>query len=405
MRQAATIVMLASSWMLLMLITACGSGGINPGSHLRSDSIEGAMALADEGASSTVFVRVPASTNVLGLCLLDVQDCLKPDAKLISLKNVKGPFWRSENPLIVRTNLIISVVDQSTSERKIILRGKISRKVSSQNGDDITPPSDLAATKPVSGVAVAYDFHGTLSRDSSSAAVVRMVIQDGALSSAVRVKVKGSILNLRNSAIKIPLEREVDVMDKGVIDFTVKGLDPDTVYRIDNVTVEDTKQSSPIKVKDPYFISTAADSKISKSRRRLVLRALNEAYDWDHGMYDSTLGYAAYGGWCDRFYTWAANLEFKVRNQYSAQSLFSQYNALGDAQRITEMGIAENLAGDFIRYEGTFQGTHTFMVVAYDVATKQLWTVEGNFNNRVMRNQRKIYSPWMHGHLIEEQAK
>ena len=55
--------------------------------------------------------------------------------------------------------------------------------------------------------------------------------------------------------------------------------------------------------------------------------------------------------------------------------------------------------------EGTNQGTHTFMIVAYDVATKQLWSVEGNFNNQVMRNQRKIYSPWMHGHLVESQAR
>jgi hypothetical protein len=41
--------------------------------------------------------------------------------------------------------------------------------------------------------------------------------------------------------------------------------------------------------------------------------------------------------------------------------------------------------------------------IKLDVATKQLWSVEDNFNNQIMGNQRNFYLPWMHGHLFESQ--
>jgi hypothetical protein len=405
MPMVATFARVLCALICALSIVACGSGNIEPKSHLRSDSRNGAIALSDESPASTVYVRVNSNAQNLGICLLESADCVKTTTKLLPMTNVKGPFWRSQSPVIIRTHMTISVVEELASERKILLSGKISRKENSSTTQDIAPTGDITPPRLVSNAAVTYDFAGTLSRDSSQAAVVRMILNEGKFANSIKVKVKGTVVNLRNSAVKIPLEREVEVADKGVVDFTLKGLDPDTVYRIDNVTIEDATQGTPIKIKDSYFVSTTDDSKISKSRRRLVIRALKEAYEWDHGMYDTNLGYAAYGGWCDRFYTWAAGLEFKVKNQYSAQSFFKQYNSLGDANRIPELGVCENLAGDFIRYEGTSQGTHTFMVVAYDVATKQLWAVEGNYNNRVMRNQRKIYSPWMHGHLVEDQAR
>lgn len=405
MKPQAASLKISRALVLALALSSCGRDDLASSSHLRSDAPNGAIALSDDSPAATVFVRIPSNGGNLGVCLLEVTDCTKSETKLIALNNIKGPYWKSSSPIIIRTNMVISVVEESATERKILLRGKVSRKDNSGANEDIPAPADLTLPKPVNSAAIAYDFMGTLSRDSISSAVMRMIIQEGNLPNAVKVRVKGTIINLRNSSIKLSLDREVDVLDKGVIDFTIKGLDPDTIYRVDGITVQDAAQGTPLKVKDSYFIATTADSKVSKSRRKLVLRALKEAYDWDHGMYDSSLGYAAYGGWCDRFYTWAAALEFKVRNQYSAQSFFRQYNALGDANRIPELGVSANLAGDFIRYEGTSQGTHTFMVVAYDVATKQIWSVEGNFNNRVMRNQRKIYSPWMHGHLVDDQTK
>ena len=129
--------------------------------------------------------------------------------------------------------------------------------------------------------SVAYDFTGTLSRDSRTAAVSRMILQNPQLKSAKKVKVRGTLVNLRASSQKQPIDRDVDVLPGGVVDFTIQNLKPDTVYRIDSVSITDVSQanqsSASTKMKDPYFLATANDSKLSKARRRLVLEALSEA--------------------------------------------------------------------------------------------------------------------------------
>ncbi len=273
----------------------------------------------------------------------------------------------------------------------------------------LPPGNDIAAIRQVPGAAVAYDFLGTLTRDGRTAAVSRMILQSANLKVAKKVKVRGTLVNLKSSSQKQHVERDVDVLSGGIVDFTIQNLKPDTVYRIDGVTITDISQGVQsgfsTTVKDPYFLATASDSRLSKARRRLALEALSEAYDWDHSNYDSSKRYANGWGWCDYFYTWAAAKEFHVRAGYGSTSFFRKYNALGDAKRIPTTAETESVAGDLIRYEGTSEGTHTFMVIAYDVDTQSLWNVEGNFNSRVMRSQRKIRSGWMHGHLTDEQVK
>lgn len=284
-----------------------------------------------------------------------------------------------------------------------------SQQQASTSTELLPPTSDIAPIRPVPGVAVAYDFKGTLARESSTAAAARMILQSSNLKSAKKLKVKGTIVNLRSSSQKQPFERDVDVLDGGIIDFTVQNLKPDTVYRIEGISLSDISQNSQsaanITLKDPYFLATISDSKLSKARRRLALEALSEAYDWDHNNYDAQKGYARGWGWCDYFYTWSASREFKVRAGYGSTSFFRNYNSLGNANQIPAIAENDSMAGDLIRYEGTREGTHTFMIIAYDVDTKSLWNVEGNYNSRVMRSQRKISSNWMHGHLTEEQVK
>jgi len=270
-------------------------------------------------------------------------------------------------------------------------------------------PADIAPIRPVPGQAIAYDFNGTLTRESPRAGVVRLILQSSPLNTAKKVRVKGNLINLRSSSVKNPIEKDVLVTSGGIVDFTVQNLTANTVYRLESVSVEDistgSQQYSSTSVRDPYFLATTDGTALSKARRRLTLEALSEAYDWDNRNYDSRKQYASGWGWCDRFYTWAASREFKVSPRYGSTYFFRDYDALGDAKRIPTMGLTENLAGDLIRYEGTSEGTHTFMIVAYDQDTKQLWTVEGNYNSRVMRSKRNINSPWMHGHLTEEQIK
>ena len=58
-----------------------------------------------------------------------------------------------------------------------------------------------------------------------------------------------------------------------------------------------------------------------------------------------------------------------------------------------------------VRYDAMFLGNHTFMIVAFDKATGKLWTVEGNFNNRVMRSDRDVESAFKLGHLKESMVR
>lgn len=45
------------------------------------------------------------------------------------------------------------------------------------------------------------------------------------------------------------------------------------------------------------------------------------------------------------------------------------------------------------------------MVLSYDADERQVWTIEGNFNDRVERSERNIESAWKLGHLTDGQVK
>jgi hypothetical protein len=201
----------------------------------------------------------------------------------------------------------------------------------------------------------------------------------------------------------------VDVLENGVIDFYVEGLAPETVYRLEGTSVFEVKDGAVSTtvggpVKHQFHIATTADTNLSKAKRRAMLRAVAESYDWEYGNYQSSKGYYN-GSWCDRFYTWAVSKDFKVSNAYSASSFFRQHRAIQNASKIPALAPTKSMMGDMIRYEGTSQGTHTLMIIAYDLATKSIWTVEGNYNNRVMRLKRGVSSSWNHGFLVESQVR
>jgi hypothetical protein len=263
----------------------------------------------------------------------------------------------------------------------------------------LPPPSGLAVPQ-VPRVAIAYDFRGTVSRPAPTAAVIRMVVQSGSLKGRPSVRVKGTLKNLRHSAASTPVDLPATVDASGVIDVTLPGLEPDTVYRITDVRVEDaTEQSLAAEVEDPYFVITAADTPLSKARRQMALKALAEAYDWDNDNYDRSKRYADSGGWCDRFYSWSANEIFSIEYPDYAPSWFEDHGAIVDGSTLATLSQTEAVHGDMIRYDGLFQGNHTFMVLSYDSDERQLWGVDGNYNNRVERSERSLESGWRLGHL------
>lgn len=402
--------------LMIAVLNACGAPNLDQDSRLRDQPVAngtGSLALQDEGDTSVVLIHLPSDRDDVALCKGTSSACLDPNTQLIPLIKTSPGYWKTGEPINLQDNLILHVVSTGGGSRSILLSAKISSNASGDTQtpatSDLSPPANLPKMRPIPRVQVAFDYHGTLSRSSSSAAVVRMVIQNGPLAESTHVKVKTTLVNLRNSSVKIPVDRDVAVRENRVIDFYVDGLDPETVYRLEGTTVFDLKDgvvSTTVggPVKHQYHIATAADTKLSQAKRRAVLRALAESYDWEYGNYDSSKGYYN-GSWCDRFYTWVVAKDFKVQNVYSASSFFRQHRAIQNASKIPSLAPTKSMMADMIRYEGTSQGTHTFMIISYDVATKSLWTVEGNYNNRVMRLKRGVSGAWNHGFLVESQVK
>lgn len=401
--------------LLAAALQGCGSQDSDVESRLRdrTSPTTGTLALRDEGPSSVILVHLDSDKDQIGLCTQEKTSCLDPATPLVSMTKTSPGYWTSNTPVSLEDNLILHVISLESGGRTILFSAKISANTTEnpteESAPDLSPPANLPKMRPIPRVEVAFDYHGTLSRDSSTAAVIRMVIQSGKLAESKRVRVKGTLINLRNSALKIPLEKDVDVLENKVIDFHVAGLEPETVYRLEGTTVFDIKDGTVSTsvggpVKHLFHIATTADTPLSKAKRRAVLRGVAESYDWEYGNYQSSKGYAN-GSWCDRFYTWIASKDFKVSNSYSASSFFRQHRAIQNASKIPGQAPTKSMMADMIRYEGTSQGTHTFMIISYDVATKSLWTVEGNYNNRVMRLKRGVSSSWNHGFLVNSQVR
>ncbi len=408
----------------LLLVTACGkphetsSGTPSQIDDSANIAAQSSIAIDGDDEFSHLVVQLPAEYDDVRLCIGAVTTCQTPDATLIGLTKTSPGFWRSEAPIDIRQDFSAHVVRRD-GDRNRILYSSDHEGLSPTDGDTpsssapsavvLPPPNELPKMRPVPNTQVAYDYHGTLSRSHPSAAVIRMVVQSGTLKNAKQVYVTGTLVNLSNSKIKLPLSRVVPVSNGNTLDFTVDQLSPNTVYRLEGVKITNastgiTTPPPSVTMRHPFHVATAEENKLSQARRRLVLRALAESYDWDHGNYQSSKGYAS-GSWCDRFYTWAVAKDFKLAYQYSAKTFFSQYRTLGNASRIPTLAKTKSVMGDLIRYEGTNLGTHTLMIVAYDHALKSIWTVEGNYNSRVMRLKRGVSSGWMHGHLIDAQVK
>ena len=269
----------------------------------------------------------------------------------------------------------------------------------------LPPAKDAPLTVGLPKVAVAYDFRGTFERTSATAAVIRMVIQSGALKGATAVRLTGKISNLRNSSEVLPLDVKSSVDSRGVIDTPVTGLSADNVYRITDMKISSEGIQSSESIKDPYFIATTGESKLSKARRLIVLKALAEGYDWDNRNYDRSKDYASSGGWCDRFYSWSVSGNTSLKYPNYAPSYFQRNGGLNSSADIKTIAAKESLAGDMVRYDAPFLGNHTFMIVAFDQATNKLQTVEGNFNNRVMRSTRNVEGAFKLGHLTESMLR
>lgn len=104
------------------------------------------------------------------------------------------------------------------------------------------------------------------------------------------------------------------------------------------------------------------------------------------------------GAWCERFYFW--NIAKFVRPPYRQgydPGTFSRHNALISGTKMRDAVAAENIMGDHVRVPG-----HGFMVLCYDEHLGCVWSIEGNYGNRVAMTKRSVGGSWSLGRLTEE---
>jgi len=183
-------------------------------------------------------------------------------------------------------------------------------------------------------------------------------------------------------------------------DIMVDGLEPETAYRLRIYFYTPQPTCSLIgQAELPFHAATGGSTRLANARAAVAMRALSEVHDWRRGR---TRGkdYLV-GRWCERFYVWNIFRHFKTHSRYGYDTrTFSQHNAIVSGKRLRKMSREGNIMGDHVRVRG-----HGFMVLCYDRHLDQVWTIEGNVNNRVVLDVRRIQDYWSVGTLVESMLK
>ena len=218
-----------------------------------------------------------------------------------------------------------------------------------------------------------------------------------------------TIRSLINTSTTIPFERQkVNVIDDGKhhVKISVNNLSPATVYSVSVQFFKERTGDKKVGVesdsKYPYYTTTWSDDPVERARSAILLRGFKE-YN------ESNLGRVGYRGtdkidgtkygankeekWCSEFYVWVTqnNLKEIKGRTYVGRLLdyFQDHKSTYDRNRIRDRAkrgdyIAVASGGD----EGDDKKDHSAMFLAYDESTKKIWTLEGNWGNEVVIQQR-----------------
>ncbi|MBY0371776.1 hypothetical protein K2X33_13920 [bacterium] len=177
--------------------------------------------------------------------------------------------------------------------------------------------------------------------------------------------------SLHPTEVSLPLKWH----DDNYAVITVKDLLPTTTYKFDVALWEEKKDADntlAVTVERPFYTVTGGTTALDEARAKVMISALAELYLWDTGHPQRRArGYCG-GGWCSAFAWWNIH---RVGNGGMVQKNINDLIARSKA------GVG--LHGAYISWAG-----HYGLALAWDEDRRQLWTVEGNFNNRVMMLQR-----------------
>ncbi len=176
----------------------------------------------------------------------------------------------------------------------------------------------------------------------------------------------------------------------------VTGLEPGTMYRA-RVQLFARYRSNPAYITPAgvqstwYYTMTDSAYRITQARKRIVLRALYEAYL-------SEIGYTGYLGdvpdgtrygadlgnwWCSEYYSWVTDHElegmgFRI-NTGAMRDYFEDHSAWSELPEEQTYLIGFASPGDYLGIGDDIDNlTHSAMFLEYEPARDIVWSVEGN---------------------------
>jgi len=396
---------------LSLVITACIPRGENL-SQIAADGPQKIHAHLFAGANAQLqlMFSTPTTATKAWMCLgaTSPRSCSATNAGAqplnlaVSATEKTHAYFHNPNPVSPAVDLTFTVVATDKGGTNVASQTYKFQTPKPGLSTDLTPPLNSPMPRPIAGQDIMYDYPGTFSRVSPTAIIVRLWVQQGTLKSRRQLQFSGTLVSLRNSTYTAPITATVNVDANGIIDFPITNLTPETPYRIDKILISDSGDAiSKVSLKFPYYGVTGGSTALATARKKITAQAFAEGYDWNFKNYDRRKGYIdnAPGGWCDQFWVWGVHEALKVRWPQDYGPNYMERNKTWlrgtDLQAVMNQ---EPIHGDLL-YSTDEGNTHSFMALSYDVATSKLYSIEGNFNNQVMHNVRKVSPRWRWGHL------
>jgi hypothetical protein len=190
------------------------------------------------------------------------------------------------------------------------------------------------------------------------------IVLDQPINGKLEVKLTSLHNSEKTHTISVP-------MKNGHAKVKHKSIEPGSMYRL-CVSI-DGKQ----RVAGPYFTATSGKSAEARGRRQIVVRYFEQYWRKENG-------YSYYNTNCEAGYQWAIQ-------PYS--QLPGLYHTGGNLPEFDEQGMVH---GDKCR-----SSSHTWMALAYDAHTGNVWCIDSNFSSTIMVIQRRP-TGYSVGHLTAD---
>lgn len=185
------------------------------------------------------------------------------------------------------------------------------------------------------------------------------------LNEPVNGRLEVKLTCLHNSADTHTIEAE---LKDGRAEIRHESIAPGTMYRL--CAAIDGKE----RISGPYFTATSGESHEARARRQIIVRYFEQYWRKENGWsYHDTN--------CEAGYRWAVRPYAKVP---------AYRHGSGDLAALDKDGM--------IHGDKCANRSHTWMALAYDEATGEIWCIDSNFNSTIMVIMRQS-GGWSVGHL------